>query len=88
MAGPEQKCGECDWFKLGRSQSNLRFSTVAGALELLKSGPGQLLSNTGVCEAPYQTFNGRKQDAGFVVFTSQQCGARDGNQQLLFQPKK
>lgn len=89
MTSIEQKCGECEWFKQGRSSYNPRYSTIEGALELLKSGnPGQLPPNTGICEAPYQTFNGKKQDPDFVVFTSQQCGARDGNQQLLFQPKK
>ena len=89
MTSIEQKCGECKWFKQGRPRYNPRYSTIGGALELLKSGnPGQLPPNTGICEAPYQTFAGRKQAPGFITFLNQSCDARDSDQKLLFQPKK
>ncbi len=89
MTNAEQKCGQCMYFKQRRSQDNLTYNRGAAALELLLSGdPGQLASNTGICEAPYETFNGKKQAPGFTTFPNQNCGAQDSNQNILFQPKE
>ncbi len=89
MANVEQKCGQCVYFRLGRSTDNPRYSRVAGMLELFKSGdPRQLPQNTGTCKAPYETFDGKKQAPDFTTFSSQNCGARDSDQKILFQPKK